>query len=94
MYLSLWGKARRALYHDALFVRGSLLTSRYHVMLQVAPGTREARRPRALQVQVHGRRLEADEAHLDSLLTKGAEKAAIIADETVREVKEIVGFLV
>lgn len=39
------------------------------------------------------RRLEADEAHLDGLLRKGAEKAAIIADETVRETKEIVGFL-
>ena len=40
------------------------------------------------------RRLEADPAHLDGLLTAGAEKAAVIADETVKEVKEIVGFLV
>lgn len=40
------------------------------------------------------RRLENDPAHLDAILTAGAEKAAIIADQTVKEVKEVVGFLV
>ncbi len=40
------------------------------------------------------RRLEADPAHIDSLLAAGAEKASVIADQTVRQVKEIMGFLV
>ncbi len=40
------------------------------------------------------RRLEADPAFLQSVLEKGAERAAAIADPVVREVKEIVGFLV
>ena len=40
------------------------------------------------------RRLESDPAHLDAILSAGAEKAAVIADQTVREVKEIFGFLV
>ena len=39
------------------------------------------------------RRLEADPAYLQKIMTAGAERAAIIADQTVKEVKEIVGFL-
>ncbi len=39
------------------------------------------------------RRLEAEPAYLDSVLLKGAEKAALIADQTVAEVKDIVGFI-
>jgi tryptophanyl-tRNA synthetase len=39
------------------------------------------------------RRLEADPAHLRSVLTKGAEHAATIANPVIREVKEIVGFV-
>ena len=40
------------------------------------------------------RRLEADPAFLQGVLEKGAERAAAVADPVVREVKEIVGFLV
>ena len=40
------------------------------------------------------RRLEDDPAYLQSVLTEGAEQAAAVADPIVREVKEIVGFLV
>ncbi len=40
------------------------------------------------------RRLEADPAYLRGVLLKGAERAATIADKTVSEVKEIVGFVV
>ncbi len=40
------------------------------------------------------RRLEADPAYLRGVLLKGAERAATIADKTVAEVKEIVGFVV
>jgi tryptophanyl-tRNA synthetase len=39
------------------------------------------------------RRLESDPAYLDGVLRAGAEKAALIADRTVAEVKEIVGFI-
>ena len=39
------------------------------------------------------RRLEADPGYLQTVLSGGAEKAAHIADKTVEEVKEIVGFL-
>ncbi|MEQ8652363.1 MAG: tryptophan--tRNA ligase [Kiloniellales bacterium] len=39
------------------------------------------------------RRLEADETHLAAILMKGAERAASIAGPTVKEVKEIVGFV-
>jgi tryptophanyl-tRNA synthetase len=39
------------------------------------------------------RRLEADPGFLQGVLQKGAEKASVIADETVRETKEIVGFV-
>lgn len=39
------------------------------------------------------RRLEADPAHLRSVLMVGAEHAASVADPIVREVKEIVGFV-
>ncbi|MBB5517410.1 tryptophan--tRNA ligase [Amphiplicatus metriothermophilus] len=38
------------------------------------------------------RRLEADPAHLEAVLARGAERAAAIADPVVREVKKIVGF--
>ncbi|MEX0644097.1 MAG: tryptophan--tRNA ligase [Parvularculaceae bacterium] len=40
------------------------------------------------------RRLEADPGYLQKVLMDGAEKAAAVADRTVREVKEIVGFVV
>ena len=40
------------------------------------------------------RRLEADTDYLQSVLSEGAKKASEIADETVREVKELVGFVV
>jgi tryptophanyl-tRNA synthetase len=40
------------------------------------------------------RRLEADPGYLESVLKKGAEKAAAVADPTVKAVKEIVGFVV
>lgn len=40
------------------------------------------------------RRLEADPGHLEQVLTQGAERAAAIADPVIREVKEIVGFVV
>ena len=40
------------------------------------------------------RRLEADPGHLETVLMRGAERAAAIADPVVREVKEIVGFVV
>lgn len=40
------------------------------------------------------RRLEADPGYLKTVLTDGAEKAARIADQTIAEVKEAVGFLV
>jgi len=39
------------------------------------------------------RRLQADQTHLRNILMAGAEKAAIIADQTVAEVKERVGFV-
>ena len=39
-------------------------------------------------------RLEADPGYLKSVLESGAERAAVIADKVVREVKEIVGFVV
>ena len=40
------------------------------------------------------RRLEADPAYLRSILMDGAGRAAVIAEKTVAEVKEIVGFVV
>ena len=40
------------------------------------------------------RRLERDPAYLRRVLLDGAERAAVIADRTVAEVKEIVGFVV
>jgi tryptophanyl-tRNA synthetase len=40
------------------------------------------------------RRLEADPGYLRDVLMDGAARAAVIADATVREVKEIVGFVV
>ena len=40
------------------------------------------------------RRLEGDPAYLSGVLKSGAEKAAVIADATIAEVKEIVGFLI
>jgi len=40
------------------------------------------------------RRLEGDPAYVQDILTRGAEKASIIADPIVKQVKEIVGFLV
>lgn len=40
------------------------------------------------------RRLEADPGHIEKLLRDGAERAAAVADPIVKEVKEIVGFLV
>ena len=40
------------------------------------------------------RRLEADHAYLREVLLDGAARAAVVADKTVREVKEIVGFVV
>lgn len=40
------------------------------------------------------RRLEADPGYLRSVLLDGAARAAVIADKTVAEVKEIVGFVV
>ncbi|WDI32414.1 tryptophan--tRNA ligase [Hyphococcus flavus] len=40
------------------------------------------------------RRLEADPAFLQGVLKKGAERASAVADPIVKEVKEVVGFLV
>jgi len=40
------------------------------------------------------RRLEADPAYLRAVLMDGAARAASVADKTVAEVKEIVGFVV
>ncbi len=40
------------------------------------------------------RRLEGDPQYLQQVLTDGAERAAAVADPIVKEVKEIVGFLV
>ena len=40
------------------------------------------------------RRLEDDPAYLSQILAKGAERASEVADPIVRDVKEIVGFLV
>lgn len=40
------------------------------------------------------RRLEDDPAYLSQILAKGAERASAVADPIVRDVKEIVGFLV
>jgi len=40
------------------------------------------------------RRLEADPGYLDGVLRAGAERAASVADATIREVKSIVGFIV
>ncbi len=39
------------------------------------------------------RRLMADPAHVDAILKDGAERASIIAGETMREVRAIVGFI-
>ena len=39
------------------------------------------------------RRLEADPAYLQKVLTEGAERASAVAEPVVRDVKEIVGFL-
>ena len=39
------------------------------------------------------RRLMDDETHIDTILAKGAEKAAAIADPILDQVKDIVGFL-
>ena len=39
------------------------------------------------------RRLIAEEGHVDTVLRRGAERARSIATETMKEVKEIVGFL-
>ncbi len=39
------------------------------------------------------RRLEADPAYLQKVLTEGAERAAAVANPVVKEVKEIVGFV-
>jgi tryptophanyl-tRNA synthetase len=38
------------------------------------------------------RRLMADPGHIDAILAAGAEKASVIAEETMKAVKEIVGF--
>lgn len=40
------------------------------------------------------RRLEADPEYLRAVLLEGAARAAVIADKTIRDVKEIVGFVV
>ena len=39
------------------------------------------------------RRLEADPAHIDAILNRGAERAATLAEPVLREVHQIVGFL-
>jgi tryptophanyl-tRNA synthetase len=39
------------------------------------------------------KRLLADPAEIDRLLARGAERARAIADVTMREVKDIVGFV-
>lgn len=39
------------------------------------------------------RRLTADPAHIDAILADGAERAGAIAEETMRAVKDIVGFV-
>lgn len=39
------------------------------------------------------KRLEADPGYLDSILISGAEKACAVADQTVADVKEIIGFI-
>ncbi|WP_349369405.1 tryptophan--tRNA ligase [Salinarimonas sp.] len=38
------------------------------------------------------RRLTADPGHIDAILASGAEKASVMAEETMKAVKEIVGF--
>ena len=45
-----------------------------------------------ISAEIH--RLENDPGYLQKILTEGAEKASAIADPIVKEVKEIVGFLV
>lgn len=45
-------------------------------------------------IETELRRLEADPGHLDAILKGGAERAADVATPIVREVKEIVGFIV
>ena len=39
------------------------------------------------------KRISADEAYIDSVLGDGAERARVLADETVRHVRSIVGFV-
>ncbi|MBL7537615.1 tryptophan--tRNA ligase, partial [Escherichia coli] len=39
------------------------------------------------------RRLSADTAYIDSVLKNGGERAAILAEKTMRNVRDIVGFL-
>ncbi len=39
------------------------------------------------------RRLEGDPVYLESILEQGAKRASVVADQTVKEVKEIVGLL-
>jgi tryptophanyl-tRNA synthetase len=39
------------------------------------------------------KRLTADQAYVDQVLIDGADRARAIADETMRSVKDIVGFI-
>ncbi|MCK0198004.1 tryptophan--tRNA ligase [Ancylobacter sp. 6x-1] len=39
------------------------------------------------------KRLVADPGHIDAVLQKGGERARVLADETMRQVKDIVGFV-
>ncbi len=39
------------------------------------------------------RRLVADPAHIDSVLRDGGERAGVIAEQTMRHVRDIVGWL-
>jgi tryptophanyl-tRNA synthetase len=39
------------------------------------------------------KRLVADPGHVDKILVDGADRARVIADETMRAAKDIVGFI-
>jgi tryptophanyl-tRNA synthetase len=39
------------------------------------------------------RRLVADPAHIDSVLRDGGERAGVLAEKTMRDVRDIIGWL-
>ncbi|MGJ3265053.1 MAG: tryptophan--tRNA ligase [Salinarimonas sp.] len=47
---------------------------------------------RLAPISAEMRRLTADPGHIDAILADGAEKASVMAEETMRAVKQIVGF--